>query len=180
MEDALQKSESLLNLTKKANVDQKVISLDLLANVYNKRDEYANEIRCLSSIIQLNHSLLPDLWMRLGESYEYFDFVVKDGKFHGSNATFPQFFVKPYHVICCCYLRAHVLLKTVEATVCSYAHNANKRLQGTLNTRLKIISSKNDISENEFNIIKTEMTKDIFNKYNNTESLAKGTFSNVC
>ena len=179
LEDALQKSESLLNTTKKANIDQTVISLDLLANVYNKRDEYANEIRCLTSVIQLSHSLLPDLWMRLGKSYENLDFVVKNGKFQGSNSTFPQFFVKPYHVICCCYLRAHVLLKTVEATVNAYAQNANTRLQDTLNTTLKNISFKNDISENELNFIQTEMSKDIFNRHNNTESVTKGTFSNV-
>ena len=179
MEGALQKSESLLNSTKKANVDQTVISLDLLATVHNKRKEYVNEIRCLTNIIELNHSLLPDLWMRLGKSYESLDVVVKNGKFHGSNAKFPIFFAKPYQVICCCYLRAKILLKTVEATVNEYAKVANTRLQGTLNTTLKNIYSQSGISENELNFMQTEMTKDIFNRYNNTESLKKGKFSNV-
>ena len=179
LEDALQKSESLLNSTKKANVDQTVISLDLLASVYNKRKEYANEIRCLTNVIELNHSLLPDLWMRLGKSYESLDVVVKDGKFPGSNATFPIFFAKPYQVICCCYVRANILLKTVEATVNEYAKDANTRLQGTLNTTLKNINFQSVISENQLNFIRTEMSKDIFNRYNNTESLKKGKFSNV-
>ena len=70
LDEALSKSEFLLTLTKRINLDQTIICLDLLANAYNRKERALNEVECLTSIIQLNHSLLPDLWRRLGEAYK--------------------------------------------------------------------------------------------------------------
>ena len=82
LEEALVKTKELLSSTKKANTDQIVICLDLLANVYNKKCEYANETKCLTSLIQLNHVFLPDLWVRLGESYRSLSLIkVEDEEF---------------------------------------------------------------------------------------------------
>lgn len=166
LQQALTKSESLVHSTKRANVDQTITSLDLLAKVYNKKCDPINEVKCLSSIIQLNHSLLPDLWIRLGESYNCLHQRITKDNPKVSTENFAQFSIKPDYVICCCFVRALVLLKTVEATVISFASKANNTSQGYLNAEIEKLRSKNNISHEELNHIKCEMTKDIFNRYN--------------
>ena len=171
LDDALAKSEELLRITKRANIDQIVICLDLLATVYSKKCAYVNEIKCLTSIIPLNHGLLPDLWVRLGESYISLNTNSKDDKNGVSNRLFPIFSCKPHHVICCCFLRAHVLLKTVETTVSAYSFKANEKLQCYLEDKLNTISSINNILNSDLSMMKTEMTIDVFNRYSNSDTL---------
>ena len=168
LEDALEKSKELLRTTKRANTDQTVICLDLLAAVYNKKCEYADEIKCLSSLIQLNHGFLPDLWVRLGESYKSLTLFLKTQK-EDLQPTLPIFSRRPHQVTCCCFLRAHVLLKTVEITVTSFSSKANSKLQIYLENEINNISSKRNISNEELNSMKTEITADIFHRYNNSE-----------
>ena len=169
LDDALEKSEELLRITKRANVDQTVICLDLLASVYNKKRESANEIKCLTSLIQLNHGFLPDLWLRLGESYRYLNKATKINKDEHYKLEFPIFSLMPHRVICGCYSRALVLLKTVEITVSSYSSNANTKLQNYLENEISALASINNITDEELTSIKTEMTTDIFHRYNNSE-----------
>lgn len=171
IEDALAKSEDLLRNTKRANIDQIVICLDLLANVYNKKHECANETKCLTSLIPLNHGLLPDIWVRLGESYMSLNANSKEDKNEVPNRLFPIFSCKPHHVICCCFLRAYVLLKTVETTVSSYSSKSNAKLQCYLENKVSTISSTNNISNSELSVIKTEMTIDVFNRYSNSDAV---------
>ena len=168
LEDALDKSKELLRITKRANTDQIVICLDLLAAVYNKKYEYADEIKCLSSLIQLNHGFLPDLWVRLGESYKSLNSFLKTHN-EDLQPVYPIFSRMPYQVTCCCFLRAHVLLKTVEITVTSFSSKANSKLQTYLENEINNISSKKNISNEELNSMKTEITADIFHRYNNSE-----------
>lgn len=168
LEDALEKSKELLRTTKRANTDQTVICLDLLGAVYNKKCEYANEIKCLSSLIQLNHGFLPDLWVRLGESYKSLTLLLKTQN-EDLQPNFPIFSRMPHQVTCCCFLRAHVLLKTVEITVTSFSSKANSKLQLYLENEINNISSKQNISNEELNSMKTEITADIFHRYNSSE-----------
>ena len=168
LEDALEKSKELLRITKRANTDQTVICLDLLAAVYNKKCEYADEIKCLSSLIQLNHGFLPDLWVRLGESYKSLALFLKTQN-EDLQPIFPIFSRTPHQVTCCCFLRAHVLLKTVEITVTSFSSKANSKLQMYLENEISNISSKENISNEKLNSMKTEITADIFHRYNNSE-----------
>ena len=167
----------LLYSTKRANVDQRVISLDLLAKLCNKKRDYIKEVKCLASIIQLKHCLLPDLWIRLGESYKCINCKVDDGALEASKDSFPQFAIKPHYVILCCFLRALTLLKTVEASSVSYSSNANTKAQANLNSDIQNLIIKKEISEDMLPFVTAQMSKDIYNRYNNSESTQKGTFT---
>ena len=172
LDEALSKSEFLLTLTKRINLDHTIICLDLLANAYNRKERPLSEIECLTSIIQLNHSLLPDLWIRLGKAYKCLD-ARQNGKETDviSTDAFPQFSKQPDCVIYCCFIRALVLLKTVEGTVISFASSANTSAQEHLKDEILKIGHKSSISEGKLDYLKREMSKDIFNRYGTNSSL---------
>ena len=77
----------------------------------------------------------------------------------------------PHCVICCCFLRALVLLKTVEITVTSYSLKANSKLQSYLDHEINKISSNQCISDVVLSSMKTEITSDIYHRYNNSEAV---------
>ena len=172
--EALTESQSLLYSTKRTNVDHIIVSLDLLAKAYSKKCDPTNEMRCLSTIIQLNHSFLPDLWIRIGKSYHCLYEKMNKDILENISETFLQFSLKPNLVICCCYIRALVLLTTVERTVMSFAYKANDTAQNYLKVEIEKISTKNKVSQEVLDHIKFEMTKDIFNRYNASNFTTQG------
>ena len=172
LQEAIKHSEFLLYTTKRANVDQIVTSLDLLAKVNNKKCDYIYEAKCLTSLIQLNHCYLPDLWVRLGKCYNYLVRYLNESSWI-STEIFPTFTKKPHCVVVCCFLRAIVLLRTVEATVSSYALSSNKSIQNHLADEVDSLCMANQILEDERDLIKCEISKDIYSRYNNPE-LPKG------
>ena len=172
LQEAIKHSEFLLYTTKRANVDQIVTSLDLLAKVNNKKCDYIYEAKCLTSLIQLNHCYLPDLWVRLGKCYNYLVSDLNESSLI-STEIFPTFTKKPHCVVVCCFLRAIVLLRTVEATVSSYALSSNKSIQNHLSDEVDSLCMANQILEDERDLIKCEISKDIYSRYSNPE-LTKG------
>jgi len=137
IEEAEEWADKLLASANPSNVDALVVGFDILRRIHSARKDPLGEAKCLASIIDTHHSILPGLWSDLGDAYAR----LSDSSTAAKEQLPVSDQVGPLRVALGCYLRALALLKTVEATVLTFAKTSNTLEQADLEAKIEQLAS---------------------------------------